>query len=319
MPGIGRRPRRRLAPILATGAALLLAAACGPAAPEPQATPQPQATAAVPSNCRDEATGPETFTYVDRPGVGPNLTSLDVYLPAGCGPVPALVWVHGGGWRLGDKALDSVAGKVRVARELGVALVSVNYRLSSPGSGVRWPDHGDDVAAALAWLRTTGPDVGIDPTRVALIGHSAGAHLVAVAGADSERLVANGADPAALRCVVVLDTAAVTLSPDNPLHASAFGTDPEVLAGASPLTLVERNGAPAAEFLVVGRGSAARVAEQRSFVDAIVSRGGSAAFVDANPYDHARVSSAVGDPTDTVVTPPVRAMLGRCLAGTPDP
>ena len=285
------------------------------AAPDDTAVaPEPSAPSVADEACRDEPQGPEEFTYVVRPDTDPDRTSLDVYLPAGCGPVPAVVWVHGGGWRRGDKALASVDGKVRLANELGAALVAVNYRLSAEGADVLWPDHGDDVAAALGWLRTEGPALGIDPDRIALLGHSAGAHLVAVAGTDPVLLSGNGADPSAIRCVVVLDSASYTLSPDNPLHVNAFGTDPEVLAGASPLNLIERNGAPGAEFLVVAQGRPLRLAAQRTLVDAITAAGGEATFLDANPYDHNGVSRAVGDDTDTIVTPAIRDLLLPCLA-----
>ena len=263
--------------------------------------------------CRDAPGGPGEYRYASRPGADANLTSLDVYLPAGCGPAPGVVWVHGGGWRRGDKAGGSVPALAAFANDLGAALVSVNYRLTGPGTGVRWPDHGNDVAAALAWMDANGPDVGVDPDRLALIGHSAGGHLVAVAATDPALLATNGADPAAPRCVVVLDSAAMVLDAGDPLHAATFGTDAVVLAGASPQVLVERNGAPPAEFLVVAQGRPARVAAQRSFTAAITAAGGTAAFLDANPLDHAGVAAAVGRDDDPVVTPAVRDLLVRCL------
>jgi acetyl esterase/lipase len=126
------------------------------------------------ADCRDEPVGPVTYRYADRPGVDPSRTSLDVYLPAGCGPVPVVVWVHGGGWRAGDKAFASTAPKVAWANQLGAALVAVNYRLSSPDAGVVWPDHSDDVAAGLAWIGSEGPRIGLNPSDVVLLGHSAG-------------------------------------------------------------------------------------------------------------------------------------------------
>ena len=308
---------RGVRPLAALLLAALAGAACSTGGPVDGSTDRavvPTDAAADPATCRDAPTGPEEFRYATRADTDPNLTSLDVYLPAGCGPVPAVVWVHGGGWRRGDKATGSVEGKVRLANELGAALVSVNYRLSAEGTDVRWPDHGDDLAAALAWLDTEGPAVGIEPTRMALIGHSAGGHLVAVAGADPDLLTTNGADPVSIGCVVVLDSAAFTLSAGNPLHAAAFGTDPDVLAGASPLTLVERNGAPSAEFLVIAQGGPGRLTTQRAFADAITTAGGTARFVDANPYDHNGVSAAVGSADDTIVTPAVGDLLDRCLA-----
>jgi acetyl esterase/lipase len=143
--------------------------------------------------------------YADRAGVDPNLTSVDVYLPAGCGPVPVVMWVHAGGWQRGDKSGANVERKAAWAESLGAALVSVNYRLSTPGSGVMWPDHGDDVAAAVAWAQAEGAAVGLDSERVALVGHSAGAHLVSIVGTDPGLLTGAGADPLGISCVVALD------------------------------------------------------------------------------------------------------------------
>ena len=75
--------------------ALCLLAGCGePSRPTgaPSTTTSPPSTA----DCRDRAAGPTTFQYAGRPGTDPGLTSLDVYLPPGCGPAPVVVWVHGG-------------------------------------------------------------------------------------------------------------------------------------------------------------------------------------------------------------------------------
>ena len=76
------------------------------------------------ASCREKASGPKTLSYAQRSGVEPNLTSLDVYLPPGCGPAPVLMWVHGGGWRRGDKS-NGMRQKVAWAESLGAALVSV--------------------------------------------------------------------------------------------------------------------------------------------------------------------------------------------------
>jgi arylformamidase len=108
------------------------------------------------------------------------MTSVDVYLPAGCGQVPVVMWLHGGGWRRGDKASGLVERKAAWAASLGAALVSVNYRLTTPESGVRWPDHGEDVAAAVAWVQQQGPELELGGSDITLLGHSAGAHLVAI-------------------------------------------------------------------------------------------------------------------------------------------
>jgi acetyl esterase/lipase len=171
------------------------------------------------------------------------------------------------------------------------------------------------VAAAVTWVQTDGPALGLDAANITLLGHSAGAHLVAIVGTDPGLLVAAGADPGKVACVVALDfefdlaTAAA-----RTLIADAFGTDPEVIAGASPSVQVERNGPPGARFLVVTRGAPGRVENAHSFVDLINDAGGTAGLVDANPYSHNQVSSQLGAPDDSLVTPPVTDFVRSCAA-----
>ena len=263
--------------------------------------------------CRDGSTGPTTFAYAERPGVEPDLTSVDVYLPPGCGPVPVVMWVHGGGWRRGDKASGYVERKAAWAESLGAALVSVNYRLTTPDSGVRWPDHGEDVAAAVAWVQQEGPAFGLDATNVTLIGHSAGAHLVAIVGTDPALLIEAGANPADVSCVVALDFSFdLATAPADKMIADAFGKDPDVIAAASPNVQIERNGPPIARFLVGTRGGPRRVADAQAFVDMVNDTGGSAQLVDATPYTHNQISSQLGASDDTLVTPTVSEFVRSC-------
>lgn len=264
--------------------------------------------------CRPSATGPTTHRYTRIPGADPDRTSLDVYLPKGCGRAPVVMWVHGGGWRRGDKTQGRVTRKAEWAAALGAALVSVNYRLSTPGSGVRWPDHGEDVAAAVAWVQHSGRSVGLDPRDLTLLGHSAGAHLVALEGTDPSLLDAAGADPSGVACVVALDFSFdLATAPGRALIANAFGTDPTVLADASPTVQVARNGAPTARFLIGTRGSRRRVAEAQRFVDQINRAGGSAELVNADPYTHEQMSAQLGAPDDTLVTPATSRFVESCL------
>lgn len=110
---------------------------------------------------------------------------IDLYLPEGAtGPVPVVVWVHGGAFRMGDKAGPQSLDALLAA---GFAVASVNYRLT--GTDI-WPAQLDDVTAAVAHLRANTGDLGIDPARVALFGSSAGGFLVATTG------LALAADPA---------------------------------------------------------------------------------------------------------------------------
>lgn len=96
---------------------------------------------------------------------------LDVTLPAGAGPHPVLVLIHGGAFRGGDKAEMAVPAAVLAA---GIAVVRVNYRLS--GTDI-WPAPGEDCLAAVVHLQRNGAALGLDPSRLVLMGQSAGAFL----------------------------------------------------------------------------------------------------------------------------------------------
>lgn len=267
--------------------------------------------------CRDSTSGPVTYQYAEREDTEPVRTSLDVYLPAGCGPAPIIVWVHGGGWQRGDKTAAQVQRKADWAESMGAALVAINYRLSTPNSGVMWPDHGQDVSAAVAWLQREGASLNLDSDRMTLIGHSAGAHLVAIVATHPMLLGEAGADPRVIACVVPLDFSFdLASAPARSLIANAFGTDTEVLADASPNVQIARSGPPHAAFLVGTRGGPTRVEEAQDFVALINESGGTAEILDANPYSHDQISSQLGAPGEGIVTPAVSAFVSSCFAET---
>jgi len=91
------------------------------------------------------------------------------------GPLPALLFIHGGGYILGH-AEGSGPGNVRTARELGCVVVSVDYRLAPETPA---PGAAEDCHAALAWLNEEAEALGIDAGRIAICGESAGGGLAA--------------------------------------------------------------------------------------------------------------------------------------------
>ena len=104
---------------------------------------------------------------------------LDLYLPpTGAGPFPVVVWIHGGGWREGNKVLPAGAPQFGLLAR-GYALASINYRFSSEAT---FPAQVYDVKAALRFLRSHAAVYGLDKNRVAVWGFSAGGHLAALAG-----------------------------------------------------------------------------------------------------------------------------------------
>jgi len=122
----------------------------------------------------------EVKVIPDLEFAAPNGTPLllDLYLPIGAErPVPVIVWLHGGGWRIGDRKLGPDF-RVRFA-EQGYAMASIEYRLSSEAT---FPAQIHDVKAAIRWLRSAADEYGLDSGNIGLWGSSAGGHLAALAG-----------------------------------------------------------------------------------------------------------------------------------------
>ena len=103
----------------------------------------------------------------------------DLFLPAGPGPHPALIAVHGGGWRVGARV--SLHNWGRHLAERGYAVFSVSYRLSAKGKKT-FPAAAHDIVAAVQYIRGEAKSLRIDPERIGMIGASAGAHLSSLTG-----------------------------------------------------------------------------------------------------------------------------------------
>ncbi len=103
--------------------------------------------------------------------------ALDIYLPQGGGPWPLVIYVHGGGWMTGDKSegREVAAGLV----PQGYAVVSIDYRLSPAHP---FPAAIADTQCAVAWAKQHAAEYGWDAAHIGLMGASAGAHLVTLAG-----------------------------------------------------------------------------------------------------------------------------------------
>jgi acetyl esterase len=114
---------------------------------------------------------------VDRtvPGAA-GAISVRIYTPAGSTPFPVLVYLHGGGWVIGN--LDTHDGTCRaLANAAGCVIVSVDYRLAPEH---RFPAAPEDAYAATQWVATNAASIGADPSRIAVGGDSAGGNLSAV-------------------------------------------------------------------------------------------------------------------------------------------
>lgn len=115
---------------------------------------------------------------------------LDLYLPAGNGPFPVIINIHGGGFKLGDKGMVGDAiGKAFL--QAGYAIASINYRLS--GEAI-FPAAVQDAKAAVRFLRANAATYNLDPNKVIAFGQSAGGNIASMLGTTGD--VAEFDDPA---------------------------------------------------------------------------------------------------------------------------
>ena len=141
----------------------------------------------------DQAQAPATERRdIDAVGDGATEHKLDLFLPTGQGngPFPLVIWVHGGGWKGGDKSDILRAEDIQMIqttnllREKGYAVASPNYRLMP---NAKFPEPMQDVAASVRYLRTHADELGVDPDKFALMGDSAGAHLASMTAFAQDR------------------------------------------------------------------------------------------------------------------------------------
>ena len=129
---------------------------------------------------------------------------LNLYVPSEkpANPLPIIVYIHGGGWEGGSKdAADVLSPFLNDGK---YAAASVGYRLTNEA---HWPEQAYDCKAALRWIAANGAEYGIDTSRIALFGISAGGHLVSLLGttvgdADLEGPLGPKVElPVRIRCV----------------------------------------------------------------------------------------------------------------------
>jgi acetyl esterase/lipase len=123
------------------------------------------------------------LTYFSGEGADKYRHRLDLYVPKGKRDVPVMLFVHGGGFTVGIK--DQYAFVGQVFASYGFATAVINYRLSPKTT---YPGHVQDVARAFAWLRAHASEYGGKTDKIFIAGHSAGATLIAMVGADSAYL-----------------------------------------------------------------------------------------------------------------------------------
>jgi acetyl esterase/lipase len=146
-----------------------------PAAPARTTPPETKPAASEPSGA-DSYKGIVVKRNVEYAKPDDKPVALDLYLPkTSDGPVPLVIWIHGGGWQAGSK---NGCPAVPFVRD-GFAVASVDYRLTDRA---RFPAQIHDCKAAVRYLRAHANEYNLDPARFGAWGASAGGHLVAMLG-----------------------------------------------------------------------------------------------------------------------------------------
>ncbi len=225
----------------------------------------------------------DTYTLIeDRVYASPGGHDLlvDLYIPHGDEPFPAVLLIHGGGWIRGEPAdMDRYATRLV---EQGFAVANISYRLAPE---YPFPAQLDDVRSALRWLRRQAAGLHINPDKIGVFGYSAGAHLAMLLG------VASPANPAERVAAVVAGSGPYDLRPytDSPYVLKLLGGPPPgreaLYAAASPITQVSRDDAPA--YLYHGRGDKLVEVEQSINMVAALKAKGVPVYYREEPFGHA--------------------------------
>jgi arylformamidase len=263
-----------------------------------------------------KAPGSETIAYGSDP-----LQVLDIWRAKGAkAPAPLIVYVHGGGWKRGSK--DNATGRFKPVHypEQGYAFASINYRLV-PAATVE--QQAADVASAVKAVIDRAGALGIDRRRIVLMGHSAGAHLVALVGTDERYLKGAGLSFADVAGIIPNDGAAYDVPAqmkDGPpvmqkTYAQAFGTDPARQKALSPIAHAAAPNAPDFLLLYVQRPDGVRQAKD---LGSALTAGGSrvehGSFPGEGLKGHAEINRSLGDPA-YAATATVDAWLKRVFGG----
>jgi len=235
--------------------------------------------------------------------------AVDVYVPPGAlRDAPVIVMVHGGAWKIGDKAnTGSVENKLRHWLPKGYVFASVNYRMLPQAMAYA---QAQDVAAALRWTQSHAADWGASDRKIILMGHSAGAHLVALLSSRPDMVGQPWAG------TVVLDSAAMkistTMAGRHPkFYDEAFGSDPAGWARASPMDQWTPSAAPM--FLVCSTKRPDKPCDDARAFQALAKRSGVPMPVLPQPLTHADINRTLGLPGDytDAVDGFIRERLGR--------
>ncbi|MFC1768123.1 carboxylesterase family protein [Nanoarchaeota archaeon] len=265
--------------------------------------------------------------YKIMSGVDPSLLSVDLYFPkelrSSDREYPVMMYVHGGGWTIGDKS--NTHSKDEFFTENNYIFISVNYRLTSFDfstgyhNGIKYPHHNEDLASAINWVYDNIRYFRGDINNLLLMGHSVGGGMVAAVGTNERFLETEGLTLNNIKCVVVLDHAGLNITermsnclepvPENTCdgYIAVFGYDPLTRYVASPINNIESN-KNIPKFFLVTKNNPFSISRSKVFADKLSKNSIYNKLLTVD-YTHRQINVRFGDDRDTIMTPYVYEFL----------
>jgi acetyl esterase/lipase len=225
--------------------------------------------------------------------------TLDLYRPTAPG-WPVVIFVHGGNWDSGDKnyragGADVYANIGRFYATRGIGVAVINYRLQP---GVAWSAQVDDVRAAVAWVRVNIERRGGQPDRIFLMGHSAGAHLAAMAALASGDADVRGVIAVSGAALDLTDERTYQLGGDRDFYRQRFqgrAQSPDWQRPASPAMIASASAPP---FLILCASGETKALQRQSQLlhDALTTAGASSQLLIIAGESHTRMVLALSHP-----------------------
>ena len=226
---------------------------------------------------------------------------LDVYAPTQGKTLPVVLWIHGGGWRAGDKS--SVQKKPQAFVDKGYVFVATNHRFI-PNVTVK--EMTGDIAKAIHWIHDHAKEYGGDPNSIFVMGHSSGAHLAALVCTDDRYLKAEGLPLSIIKGCVPIDVSVYDIpkrlkdggSVATATFMKTFGEKEESQRDYSPVRHIAK-GKNIPPFLILHVANRPETKSQAHWLaDKLKDAGISAKVVAAEGTNHGTINTNLGLPKD---------------------
>jgi acetyl esterase/lipase len=232
---------------------------------------------------------------------------LDLYLPANGKNFATLVWFHGGALKAGSKDGGETPKIARALAGDGIAVASVNYRLSPKAT---YPAYVEDSAAAVAWVRAHIAEHGGDPAKVFISGHSAGGYLALMLAMDARWLKPHGLTPDSFAGYIPLS--GQTMTHYTVREERGIGKETIIADEAAPVHYCRKD-TPPMLVLAADHDMAAR-AEENEYLVAVLKGAGNTrvAYQKFADRTHGSIANNIPKAGD-----PVRKAILDFIAATP--